>query len=330
MPLKIPFQTVLDALLDESRPFPATYLHEFSDISPENLDSFMKIWPKVITKRKHTLMEDLEDMAVTDTLTSFEDLARPLLNDSDPHVRVQAIRLLWEAEDKKLIPIYLKLLDEDENYEVRAAAANALGFFIYLGELEKIPTDFHHETEARLLKVVNASESKIVRRRALESLGYSGREDVIPLIEAAYHDKDPDWVVSALLAMGRSNDDRWKKHVLSQLHAPNEDIRSEAIVAAGELELSSARSALLDLLDDEEDEEMRHDLIWSLSKIGGEGVREKLEELIEIEDDGDDSEFLEDALENLSFTEDAQFDLFGADSNHHSHDEDFDEEEEDQ
>ncbi len=329
MPLKIPFQTVLDALLDESRPFPATYLHEFSDISPEKLNSLMEIWPKILTKRKYTLMEDLEDMAVTDTLTSFEDLARPLLYDSDPYVRVQAIHLLWEAEDKKLIPVYLKLLQEDENEEVQAAAAKALGFFIYLGELEKIPTDFHHETESRLLKVMETSKSKIIRRRALESLGYSGREDVIPLIEAAYHDKDPDWVVSALLAMGRSNDDRWKKHILSQLHAPDDDIRSEAIVAAGELELSSARSALLDLLDDEEDEEIRHDLIWSLSKIGGEGVRDKLEELIEIEDDGDDADFLEEALENLSFTEDAQFDLFGA-NNHHSHEEDLDEEEEDQ
>ena len=57
--------------------------------------------------------------------------------------------------------------------------------------------------------------------------------------------------------MGRSNDDRWKKHVLSKLHAPDDDIRSEAIVAAGELELTSARAALLDLLDDEEDEEIR-------------------------------------------------------------------------
>ena len=152
---------------------------------------------------------------------------------------------------------------------------------------------------------------------------------MIPLIETAYHDKDPDWVVSALLAMGRSNDDRWKKHVLSKLHAPDDDIRSEAIVAAGELELTSARAALLDLLDDEEDEEIRRHLVWSLSKIGGEGVRDKLEELIEIEGDGDEADFLEEALENLSFTEDAQFDLFGADGNHHSQEEDFDEEEED-
>jgi HEAT repeat protein len=130
------------------------------------------------------------------------------------------------------------------------------------------------------------------------------------LIESAYHDKDPDWVVSALFAMGRSCDERWKKQVLSQLHSPDDDIRSEAIVAAGELELSSARSVLLDLLDDEEDVEIRRALIWALSKIGGEGVRTKLDELIDLEEDDDVADFLEEALENLSFTEDAQFDLF--------------------
>ncbi len=313
MPQKVHFQTVLDSLLNENTPFPASYLHHFSDLTPTHLETLLKIWPKVATKRKHTLLEDLEDLAETDTLTSFDDLAWRLLDDPDPYVRIQAIRLLWESEDKKLVPIYLKFLEQDEDPVVRAAAANALGRFIYLGELEKIPEATHHAVEDRLLEIVSAPEHILVRRRALESLGYSGRTEVVPLIESAYHEKNPDWVVSALFAMGRSCDERWKKQVLSQLHAPNQEIRSEAIVAAGELELSSARSALLDLLHDEEDLQMRRSLIWALSKIGGEGVREKLEELLEIEEDEEEADFLEEAIQNLSFTEDAQFDLFAPD-----------------
>jgi len=311
MTQKVQFRTVLDALLDDKRPFPATYLHNFSDISPVNLAALMKTWPKISTNRKHTLLEDLEDLAETDTLTSFDDLAKSLLADPDAVVRTQAIRLLWESEDKKLVPIYLRFLKEDEDAGVRAAAANALGSFVYLGELEKIPADLHHSIEDHLLGSVASSEVKLVRRRALESLGYSGRDEVIPLIESAYHDKDPEWVTSALFAMGRSCDDRWKKQVLSQLHSPDEEIRSEAIVAAGELELGSARPILLDLLDDEEDPAIRRSLIWALSKIGGEGVREKLDELLELEEDDEEADFIEEAIENLSFTEDAQFDLFG-------------------
>lgn len=324
MPQKVPFQTVLDSLLDDSTPFPVRYLHNFSDISPADLDSFLKAWPEVSPKRRQSLLEDLEDLAETDTLTNFEDLARPLLDDPDAFVRIQAIHLLWESEDKKLVPIYMKFLQEDTGPAVRAAAANALGLFIYLGELEKIPAEVYHAIEDRLLEVVDSSEDTLVRRRALESLGYSGREEVVPLIEAAYYDKDPDWVASALFAMGRSNDERWKKQVLSQLHAPNEDIRSEAIVAAGELELGSARSALLDLLLDEEDSEMRRSLIWALSKIGGEGVRDKLDELLEIEEDDEVADFLEEAIENLSFTEDAQFNLFAPASDDDLREDDFD------
>ena len=320
-----PFRAVADALLDNGTPFPPRYLHRFSDIAPEDLTLLLKVWPQITTKRKHSLLEDLEELAEADTLTSFDDLAHPLLKDADPQVRIRAIRLLWESEDAKLVPIFLKIMNEDPDTEARAAAANALGLFVYQGELEKIPAELHHRIEDNLLKVLASSKETLVRRRALESLGYSGRDEVIPLIEAAYHDKDPDWVVSALFAMGRSSDERWKKQVLSKLHAPDEDVRSEAVHAAGELELAAARPILLDSLEDEEDSELRRELIWALSKIGGEGVRDKLEEILEAEEDDEEADFIEEAMDNLAFTEDmAPFDLFDLDPDAQMHEDDLD------
>ena len=127
--------------------------------------------------------------------------------------------------------------------------------------------------------------------------------------------------------MGRSSDQRWKKQVLAKLHAPDDDIRSEAIHAAGELELASARPILLDSLEDEEDVELRRELIWALSKIGGEGVRAKLEEILEAEEDDEEADFIEEAMDNLSFTEDmSQFDLFDLDPDMEMREEDLDEE----
>jgi HEAT repeat protein len=299
-----PFLTVIDALLDDGTTFPARFLHRFSDMEPDDLKQLKKVWPEVSPRRKHTLLEDLEDLAETDTLTSFDDVARTLLDDPDPEVRARAIRLLWECEDVRLIPIYLDKLNNDEDLEVRAAAANALGQFIYLGELDKIPADLHHEIEDQLLAATSVANKKLIRRRALESLGYSSRKEVTPLIEAAYSEKQNDWVVSALFAMGRSSDKRWKKQVLAQVHSPDEEIRSEAIHAAGELELESSRAVLLDILEDEEDLGVRRELIWTLAKIGGEGVRAKLEELLEIEEDDEEADFIEEAIDTLSFTED--------------------------
>jgi HEAT repeat protein len=323
---KVPFNNVVEALLDSSTPFSARYLHHFSDITPNDLASLMKAWPKISTHRKLSLLEDLEDLAEADTLTSFDDLARHLLKDEDPQVRTRAIRLFWENEDTRLVPIFLRLLKEDGNAEVRAAAANALGLFVYLGELEKIPAELHHRIEDALLETATSVAEPLVRRRALESLGYSGREEVIPLIETAYHEKSNEWVVSSLFAMGRSCDDRWKKQVLSKLQTPYEDIRSEAVHAAGELELASARPVLLDLLADEEDLEMRRELIWALSKIGGEGVRDRLEQILDAEEDDDEAEFIEEAMNNLAFAEDlAHFELFNLDPDMNLHEEEFDE-----
>jgi HEAT repeat protein len=309
-----PFLTVIDSLLDDSNPFPARYLHRFSDMDLTDLKQLKKAWPEVTPRRKLTLLEDLEDLAEADTLTSFDDLARSLLADPDPQVRARAIRLLWECEDQKLVQVYLDMLNNDGDVEVKAAAANALGQFIYLGELDKIPAELHHEIEDQLLKATTISKETLIRRRALESLGYSGRKEVIALIEAAFDEKNIDWVVSALFAMWRSSDNRWKKQVISQLRSPDEDIRSEAIHAAGELELDSSRVILLDILEDEEDLEVRREIIWALSRIGGEGVRAKLEELQEIEEDDEEADFIEEAIDTLSFTEDmGNFSLINVD-----------------
>jgi HEAT repeat protein len=308
----VAFQTIVEALLDDSTPFPARYLHRFSDLPPADLKALLKAWLQVSPRRKQTLLEDLEDLADADTLLSFEDLARALLTDPDAAVRGQAILLLWECHDAKLGRVYLEMLREDESQNVRAAAATALGQFVYLGELEKIPPELHHEVENQLLAAARSAESTLVRRRALESLGYSSRDEVPALIEAAYHGGGPEWMASALYAMGRSCDSRWEKQVLSKLHAPQEDVRIDAVQAAGELGLGAARASLLDLLEDEEDPEVHRAVVWALSQIGGEGVRARLEELLEAEDDDEEEGFLEEALNNLSFTEDlSHFDMLG-------------------
>lgn len=323
------FSTVITALLDEKNPFPPRYLRHFSDLDPVNLKLLLKAWPKVATARKLTLLEDLELLAETDTITSFDDLARTLLIDPEPGVRVIAIRLLWECSDTKLVPAYLEIMKSDESEQARAAAATALGLFIYEGELEEIPQKVLHNVEEALLDATKNAESILVRRRALEALGASSREEVPALIEAAYHRKDPNWVVSALFAMGKSSDKRWEKQVLSRLHSQDEEIRSEAIQAAGELGLASARMALLDLLADEDDGEMRREVVWALSKIGGEGVRERLEEMVDLETDDEEADFLDEALENLLFTEElSQFDMFDFDPDDELKEDDFDEEEE--
>ncbi|MEJ5201131.1 MAG: HEAT repeat domain-containing protein [Anaerolineales bacterium] len=303
---KATIEQVIRALLDNDTPFSPTWLHRFSDLESSDLDKIKKIWLQINPERRLNLLRDLEDLAEADTLVSFDNLARFALEDSDMRVRAAAIDLLWECEDRHLAPVFLHMLEEDESPEVRAAAAKALGLFVYLGELEEIPETMQRQIEDALLDQFTSNEPKAVRLNALESLGYSQREEVIPLIQNAYFSNDTQWMSSALCAMGRSADPRWEPIVLKALDSPTPAIQVEAVRAAGELELKSARQPLLEMLENPEalDQDVYFAAIWSLSQIGGESVRETLEGLLDETEDDEEIDLLETALENLEFTED--------------------------
>jgi HEAT repeat protein len=320
MPYKNPstatFDDVLDALLDKENLFPPTYLHRFSDLNPKEIAEFKKVFPQVEVTRRRALLEDLEELADADTLVLVEEIGRACLTDEDAQVRALAIRLLWDVEDKRLVPILMRMMHQDPDPTVRATAANALGIFVYQGELEKSPVSLLTILEDHLLEVTRGSDDTQVRRRALESLGYSSRPEVPDLLRAAYNHNDTEWLESALFAMGRSADSIWQNEVIRQFDHPKVSVQLEAVQAAGELALETAREQLLNMVNENEveDDDVRAAVIRSLSQIGGEGVRGALEHLLESTDDDDETAIIEEALENLDLTEEMSgFDLIDVD-----------------
>ena len=311
----ISFQKVLDSLVENRKEFPKTYLREFSDIGPLELRTFLDVWPQVVLSRKLSLLEELTVLADSDTLVSLDDFACALLTDPDPQVRIRAIRLLHEYEDPKIVPSYLDMLKNDTDTDVRVAAASALNLFVDLGELEEIPENIYHQIEDALLISITGEDNIRVRRAALESIGYSSRPEVATLVESSFRREDPNWKISALIAMGRSADERWDEDVTRSLVSENDGVRKAAVQAAGELSLKSTQPLLLKMLGEEEDDEIVSAIIWSLSQIGGEDVRTYLESLLDqLEEDDEQIAFLEEALDNLAFTEDLErFDLLAFD-----------------
>lgn len=305
-----PFQPVLDSLLDEKKEFPRKYFQQFSDIGTLELKTLMDVWPRVGLSRKLSLLEGLETMAESDTLVNFDDFAKAILDDADSTVRGRAIRLLKESDDVHLVPAYINILNSDADVQTRAEAANVLGIFVDFGELDEIPEDVYHQVEDALLAVANGNDDAKVRRRALESLGYSSRSEAATLIESAYRREDPAWQASALFAMARSADSRWDDDVLASLANENRNVREAAVEAAGQLSVKAAGPILIKMLEEEEDDDVTTAIIWSLSQIGGEDARTYIENLLDQTEDEEQIEFLEEALENLAFTEDLdRFDL---------------------
>ncbi len=307
-------EKVIAELLEGGEKISRSSLQEFSDIDPVSLKALQEAWPRIPPDRKRRLLEGLEAFSEENTLVSFDDFARSLLTDPNPEVRTRAIRLLDESDDIKLISPFIRMMNEDPDAQTRAEAATALGRYVELGELEEIADDPRRQVEDALLEKANSEDQLIVRRNALESLGFSARPEVITLIELSFRRENPEWQASALFAMGRSFDERWEESVLSRMLEVNTLVRLAAVEAAGELRLASARTVLFRVLEEEEEDEIASAAIWSLSQVGGEDARLYIENLLDLAEEEEDIKFLEEALDNVEFTDELNhFDLLSID-----------------
>ncbi len=296
-PENIPFEVLIKQLLDADQPLPADYFYRLSDLERDEQQSLQNAWRKIPLWRRQAIMEDVSDLSAEDMILSFIGCSLVAITDEEANIRRLAVQSLWEYDENELIPIFLRLLQEDTDPSVRAAAAGALGSFVYKGEIEELDQDIFHQIENFLLEIIQSEQPPIVRRSALEAVSFSSRAEVAELIKQAFASKEKEWKASALFAMGRSGDSKWRKQVLSMLEHTIPMIRMEAARAAGELELNEATESLIELLDDP-DEETRMASIWSLSQLGGEGVQELLEELMD-QSEGEILDFIASALDNL-------------------------------
>ncbi len=306
----VSFSEVLAALADTNTPFPPHLLRGFSDLSHRNLKELITVWNTLPDARKVGVLEDLDDLIEKDTLVNFDELAKAVICDPNPEVRVTALGLLWENEQPRIVPMLVNLVNHDPDEAVRASAASLLGRFVLLGELDGIAENLKNEIIDNLISISEGPELPRVKQRALESLGYSSHPEVPRLIRNAYETEDIPWVASALCAMGRSADDQWESHVLAKLNSPDTEVQFEAVRAAGELELTAAREPLLSFLDEEiEDNEIKFAVVWALSQIGGEDIKEKFDELLSDAVDDEEIEWIEKAIENLELSSSQGLDM---------------------
>jgi HEAT repeat protein len=295
-------KTVLHALVDAENVFPAAYIHKLSNLTHSQAKQVEKIWAQVPLERRRSLLEDMEEFISSDFLLNYTPIAHLAISDVDGKVRASAVQILAADEEKANIPIFSYLLNHDPDEAVRASAASAFSPLVYAGELEELSADLLHQVEEALLAKLNSNDAETVRQNALEALGYSSRPELPDLLRTAYESGVQNWRISALFAMGHSASEEWAPQVLASLQDQRPLVRAEAAFAAGELELQAAIPTLMSLLDDAS-LEVRSACIVALSKTGGEGVRDRLEQLLDESEDDDEIDSLEEALENLDFNE---------------------------
>jgi len=138
-------------LMDEEQLLPTEELSALSDLDTRQLDRFSSCW-------------------------QFDSINRFGLDDPDPTIRKIAIGNLWESTDPSLPATFLTALNKDSSLEVRAAAADTLGRFVLLEELEDDSLMESNQIVDDLLRTVRDGASSDLHRACVKSLGFSSRE----------------------------------------------------------------------------------------------------------------------------------------------------------
>ena len=287
-------------LMDEEQILPIEELSALSDLDTRQLDRFSSCWQSLSPLRRRTLLATLGQQADEHIELLFDSINLLGLDDPDPNIRKIAIGNLWESTDPSLLAAFLIIFNEDSSTEVRTAAADALGRFVLLSEIDDDSLTESNQIVDDLLETISAGASSELHCACIKSLGFSSREDAQAIIADAYLSGDEDLLHSALIAMGRSANPVWRPEILQELDHPSPRIRAEAARAAGELELHDAAQPLVELLEDVNDEVI-HVAIWSLGQIGGDVARTAISEIQASAPDPETIKKADEALEHLAF-----------------------------
>jgi HEAT repeat protein len=305
---ELPFSQVLSALFESER-LPVHLVYRLSDLSTEQIDMFRSTWPEVDIDRRSAIARHMADIAEESYLVNFDSVCGFLFQDDAPAVRLAALDTVWDSTETALIPRILTLFQQDEDMNVRAAAARSLAHFILLaewGELDPAHTD--HLVDVLLGEYEKSTTSLEVKRAVLEAVAAAGGGRISDHITDAYHDGPFELQLSAVFAMGNTADERWLPILEEELESTSPEMRAEAARAIGAIGDAKGIDALQQLLSDE-DTEVLVAAINALGQIGGERAFQILTELGEDPDFEEHYDVIDEALDEMDWTL-GEFELF--------------------
>ena len=296
-------ESFLESLADTSTEVPASDFIELSDMLPEELGMFARVWFGIDVERQRRMISTMVELAEGNPELDFGAIFKMCLKHEDEVVLEKAMEGLWEQEDRSIIPSLLQTLRSDKSPRVRSAAAAALGKFSLLVQEGKLLPKDRESIHNSLMDTLNDSDQPLdVRRRSLEAVAPFNTGAIRKLVSWAYESEDLALKSSSIFAMGRTGESTWLPLLIKELQSPEPSIRYETANACGELGEEDAVPHLVSLLQDD-DYQVQLAGINALGKIGSPLAKKVLLHCVK---EGDAA--LEDAaraeLENIEFLED--------------------------
>lgn len=277
-------------------------LYGLSGLVDSQIHDLQKVWVQMDATQRQLLLQMMIDASYSNLELDFEPVGIMVLHDdADTSVRRTAVELLFESESLTALGILHQILLHDQDLSTQVNASRALGNFVLLAELGKITDRYVQPVREHLLALLNDQQTDtLLRAAALESIANCSHSDVSTHINQAYGTGEYELHRSAVVAMGRTCDERWSDYVLDELSSNDVDIQAIAARAAGELQIEEAIPVFTRIYEDA-DVETKSAIIWALGEIGGREATRMLENALEeAESEGDDIllEVIEDAIGN--------------------------------
>lgn len=256
-------------------------LKVLTDLRERDRAVFWHDWcliPRDARIRIITLMNEISEENLE---LDFRPIMRWALSDSDAEVRRRAIDGLSEEEHPRIIEPLLNCLMHDPDDDVRSTAAMSLARFTTLAAVDELSPAHHTVLVTTLHQALTHHHDKPdIYRRILETLGPVADDQIRTQISLAWQSKQTTLRESALVAMGRSQDNSWLPIIRAALEDGHAAIRYEAARAAGEYaDQASMLVPLLIQLTLEDDIEVAGAAIWALGQIGDERSVRALKQL---------------------------------------------------
>ena len=251
-------------------------LRELSGIDDKQARSMAQAWRDWQLSDVLDTVVELRTVAESDRSLEFDALFIAALSFPAPEVRIEGVRALSNGGSLKIAQALLKVLEQDDTADVRAAASESLNAFGEPSQARNIPkTTFSRIASA--LRLAASDDERVVRGKALKSLAAMRDEEAPDLIDAMFDEAidDPEMMSDVLLAMGESGDRAWLPAIEDAFFSNDARVRISAVMAFGNLANDDDLEGLAEPFDDHV-LEVQMATVQALGNIGTPQAREML------------------------------------------------------
>ena len=251
-------------------------LRELSGIDDKQARSMAQAWRVWQLSDVLDTVVELRTVAESDRSLEFDALFIAALSFPAPEVRIEGVRALSNGGSLKIAQALLKVLEQDDAADVRAAASESLHAFAEPSQARNIPKTTSSRIASALRRAASDDE-RSVRGKALISLAAMRDEEAFDLIDAMFDEAidDPEMMSDVLLAMGESGDRAWLPTIEDAFYSNDARVRISAVMAFGNIANDDDVEGLAEPFDDHV-LEVQMATVQALGNIGTPQAREML------------------------------------------------------